>query len=61
MVSVRDVRDFHYQDLHVHLIELVDLNHFDACRAYVEKCPGLAGTLSCGRVVLALRYCDRKG
>jgi hypothetical protein len=45
---VRDVRDFHYQDLHIHLIQLVDLNHFDPCRAYVEKCPGLAGTLSYG-------------
>jgi hypothetical protein len=29
VVSVRDVRNFPYQDLHVHLIELVDLNHFD--------------------------------
>ncbi len=37
MVSVRSVRDFQYQNLHVHLIELVDLNHFDPCPAYVEK------------------------
>ena len=46
VVSVRCVRDFPYQDLHVHLIELVDLKHFDPCPAYVEKWPGLAGTLS---------------
>jgi hypothetical protein len=37
VVSVRSVRDFPYQNLRVHLIELVDLNNFDPCPAYVEK------------------------